>query len=95
MDGLPGLRRGYATAEKDQIKPIKKMVGPLAKEPVIPGKRARSEATLSINHVILAVIMAFLAGMAVVGVAAVEMGWIGGVGTGKGWEGVLEGKRVI
>ena len=28
MDGLPGMRRGVETARKENVKPIKKMVGP-------------------------------------------------------------------
>jgi hypothetical protein len=28
MDGLPGLRRGVETAKKENVQPIKKMVGP-------------------------------------------------------------------
>lgn len=32
MDGLPGLRRGVETAMKEDVTPIKKMVGPYALE---------------------------------------------------------------
>jgi hypothetical protein len=30
MDGLPGMQRGVKTAQIENVKPIKKMVGPYA-----------------------------------------------------------------
>jgi hypothetical protein len=88
MDNLLGLRRGVANAEKDSILPIRKMVGPLAKAPFVPSLSSASNSRgphgsgVQMTHLVLAVIMAFLSGMAVVGVVMVEGGWVGSSGAG-------------
>jgi hypothetical protein len=34
MDGLPGMKRGVETSNRENVKPIKKMVGPYPKTPL-------------------------------------------------------------
>ncbi len=64
MDGLPGMRRGVETAKRENVKPIKKMIGPFAPE-VLP----RRNPTRSALSQILIVLFAFFMG------AVAQYGW--------------------
>lgn len=85
MDNLPGLKRGYETAQKDAVKPIQKMVGPLAKKPIIPSKKLGttiSEMTgMEGSQLVLLVMLVLLGGLAALSFLAVEMGWLDGFAT--------------
>ncbi|PVH76198.1 hypothetical protein DL98DRAFT_574523 [Cadophora sp. DSE1049] len=59
MDGLPGMRRGVETAKRENVKPIKKMVGPYALE-----TRPRYNSTRSDFSQIVVVLLAFFMGVA-------------------------------
>lgn len=75
VDGLPGLRRGVETGKRENVKPIKKMVGgPYAA--MIARTRKGNEKTVSVNQMVVWILMAFMTGVAGVCVAAVELGWI-------------------
>lgn len=58
MDNLPGLKRGVATAQRDKVEPIEKMVGPLApRGPTLPRR------LFDVNTMMVVALMAFLLGM--------------------------------
>lgn len=89
MDNLPGLQRGYETAQNDAVKPIQKMVGPLAKTPLIPTKKSKklsariAEGTgMEGPQLVLLALLGLLGGLAVLSFVAVEMGWFDGFATG-------------
>lgn len=56
MDGLPGLQRGVKTSITDNVKPIKKMVGPYAP---IKGPR-RPQQVFRAGHLILVALLSCL-----------------------------------
>ncbi|EXJ56587.1 hypothetical protein A1O7_06931 [Cladophialophora yegresii CBS 114405] len=62
MDGLPGMQRGVKTALTDNVKPIKKMVGPYAPE---VSRVRKSTRTFTIWHLILAAVLGALSIVAV------------------------------
>lgn len=64
MDGLPGLQRGVETARKDNVKPIKKMVGPYAT--MIRKARSGSVKTVSLWYVVIIALLSFCMGMGAV-----------------------------
>lgn len=53
MDGLPGLQRGVKTAITDDVKPVKKMVGPYAP---LKGPR-RPNQVFTVGHLILVALL--------------------------------------
>lgn len=55
MDGLPGLRRGVETALKENVEPIKKMVGPYG-EMVNMLRHQRANTVPAWNLVIIALL---------------------------------------
>ncbi|EXJ74444.1 uncharacterized protein A1O5_02740 [Cladophialophora psammophila CBS 110553] len=57
MDGLPGLQRGVRTAMTDDVKPIKKMVGPYAPT---NGRSRRPNKFFTLGHLILVAILTAL-----------------------------------
>jgi hypothetical protein len=57
MDGLPGMRRGEEIAKRENVMPIKKMVGPLA-----PKKYVSPYGGVQPEFVVLAVVISFLLG---------------------------------
>jgi len=57
IDGLPGMRRGQEAAERDNVTPAKKMVGPLA-----PKKYVNPYGGAKWEIVILAAVVGFLLG---------------------------------
>ncbi|OAG45521.1 hypothetical protein AYO21_00157 [Fonsecaea monophora] len=58
MDGLPGMQRGVKTAVAEDVKPIKKMVGPYA--PGSVGRSQRPAGTFTPGHLILVAILSSL-----------------------------------
>lgn len=58
MDGLPGMKRGVETGRTDAVKPIKKMVGPLA--PAVIGVPRRAKQVYTAGHLILAALLSSL-----------------------------------
>lgn len=58
MDNLPGLKRGVATAQRDKVEPIEKMVGPFAPRGQMPSRRV-----FDINTMMIVAVMAFLLGL--------------------------------
>ena len=62
MDGLPGLRRGVETAKKENVKPIKKMVGPQG-ELVNQMRRQRANA-VPVWYLIIIAVLSFCLGIA-------------------------------
>jgi len=60
MDGLPGLRRAVETAKREDVKPIKKMVGPYA-----PTSTKKSANRLASTSPIFVALSSFFAGMVV------------------------------
>jgi hypothetical protein len=55
MDGLPGMRRAIETGTKANVKPITKMVGPLA-----PSSKKSTKEPSSISPVVIALFSFFL-----------------------------------
>jgi hypothetical protein len=51
MDGLPGMRRGVETAKREDVKPIKKMVGPYGE--IVNRMKARRANTVSVWYLII------------------------------------------
>ena len=64
MDGLPGLRRGVETAKKENVKPIKKMVGPYG-EMVNQIRRQRAN-TVPVWYLIIVALVSFCLGIAAI-----------------------------
>jgi hypothetical protein len=64
MDGLPGLRRGVETAKKENVKPIKKMVGPYG-EMVNQMRRQRAN-TVPVWYLIIVALVSFCLGIAAI-----------------------------
>lgn len=62
MDGLPGMKRGMVAAKKENVAPIKKMIGPFAPEQM---SRLRAQS-YRLEHVVLAAIVFFLLGIGAV-----------------------------
>lgn len=62
MDGLPGLRRGVETGKKENVKPIKKMVGPYGE--MVNQMRMRRANTVPIWYMIIVAILGFCLGIA-------------------------------
>jgi hypothetical protein len=60
MDGLPGLRRGVETAKREDVKPIKKMVGPFA-----PTSAKKSANRLASTSPVFVALSSFFVGMLV------------------------------
>ncbi|RDW91808.1 hypothetical protein BP5796_01202 [Coleophoma crateriformis] len=61
MDGLPGLRRGVETAQREQVKPIKKMVGPFAK--MLSSAQARSPTSVPVWYLVVVALAGFVTGV--------------------------------
>lgn len=59
MDGLPGMKRGLIAAKKENVAPIKKMIGPYAPEQM---QRLRAQS-FTLEHIIMAALVFFLLGI--------------------------------
>jgi len=57
MDGLPGMQRGLIAAKRENIAPIKKMVGPLT-----PTRYRDTRPGHELDRVILVAVLSFLLG---------------------------------
>ena len=68
MDGLPGMRRAVETAKRENVKPIKKMVGPLAPSSTY----MRSRTAWQVPTVYLIIVMFLSFGM---GIMATVFNW--------------------
>ena len=74
MDGLPGMRRGVDTAKREQVKPIKKMVGPFA--PNLEYPRTRVEGQVPTLYLIIVALLSFCMGIAATALVGVQMGYL-------------------
>ena len=61
MDGLPGLRRGVETARRENVRPIKKMVGPYAT--TIHKARSGGGKTVSVWYLLVVAVLSFCTGV--------------------------------
>lgn len=61
MDGLPGMKRGVETGKRENVEPIKKMVGPYAPSKIKkPEKKlATSPITIAITSFCMGLLVAF------------------------------------
>lgn len=64
MDGLPGLRRGVETAKRENVKPIKKMVGPYGE--MVNQMRRRRANTVPVWYLIIVALVSFCLGIAAI-----------------------------
>jgi hypothetical protein len=72
MDGLPGMRRGVETARKDNVKPIKKMVGPYAA--MASDLRLSSGRSVSVWYLGVVAILSFCMGIIATFVMQLQFG---------------------
>jgi hypothetical protein len=61
MDGLPGMRRGIETAKREDVKPIKKMVGPYGE--MVNRMKARRVGTVSVWYLVIVALLSFCLGI--------------------------------
>lgn len=57
MDGLPGMQRALAAGQRENVAPIKKMVGPLAP------KAYHSGTGISLQQLLAVALISFILGM--------------------------------
>jgi hypothetical protein len=62
MDGLPGMKRAVVAAKKENVAPIKKMIGPFAPEQM---RRLRAQS-YTLEHVLMVAMVFFLLGIGAV-----------------------------
>ncbi|KAN0108245.1 pyridoxamine phosphate oxidase family protein [Hyaloscypha variabilis] len=74
MDGLPGMRRGVETAKKENVKPIKKMVGPYAPSSECP--RTRVAGQVPMLYLIIVALLSFCIGIAGTALVGVQLGYL-------------------
>jgi hypothetical protein len=76
MDGLPGMRRAVETAKRENVKPMKKMVGPLAPSPIY----TRSRTAWQVPTVYLIVVMFLSFGMGIMAtvLSGIQLGYLRG-----------------
>jgi len=72
MDGLPGMQRGVETGKKEKIKPIKKMVGPLA--PTLEYPRTRVPGQVPMLYLIIVALLSFCMGITATALASMQLG---------------------
>jgi hypothetical protein len=60
IDGLPGMKRGYEYAQKNQVAPLKKMVGKAAPT----GPRTAHHNEITVLHLVLVGILCVVIGAA-------------------------------
>ena len=61
MDGLPGMRRGVATAKRENVKPVKKMVGPYGE--MVNTLRTHRANAVSVWYLIIVALGSFFLGI--------------------------------
>ena len=74
MDGLPGMRRGVETAKREDVKPIKKMVGPFAPSGELP--RTRVAGQVPTLYLLIAVLLSFCMGIAATALTGLQLGYL-------------------
>ncbi len=74
MDGLPGMRRGVETAKSENVKPIKKMVGPFAPTSEYP--RTRLAGQVPIQYLIIVALLGFCMGIAGTAFVGLQLGYL-------------------
>ncbi len=71
MDGLLAMRRAVETAKRENVKPMKKMVGPYAG--LLTNVRSTSAKTVSIRYLIMVALLSFSMGLAAAFFAPVRL----------------------
>jgi hypothetical protein len=71
MDGLPGLKRGVETSKKENVKPIKKMVGAYALE---TAPREKPSSMVPLWSLVVVMLLSFSMGSMVTLLAALQLG---------------------
>jgi hypothetical protein len=74
MDGLPGMRRAVEMAKKENVKPMKKMVGPFAPTSELP--RTRFAGQVPMLHLIIVAVLSFCMGIAATALAGLQFGYL-------------------
>jgi hypothetical protein len=74
MDGLPGMRRAVETAKKENVKPMKKMVGPFA--PTAEHPRTRVPGLVPVLYLIIVALLSFCMGITATAIAGVQLGYL-------------------
>jgi hypothetical protein len=59
MDGLPGMKRGLIAAKRENVAPIKKMIGPFAPEQM---RKMRAQS-YTLEHILIVAMIFFLLGV--------------------------------
>lgn len=71
MDGLPGMKRAIETSKKDNVKPIKKMVGAYALE---TASRSRPGQLVPLWSLVVVMLLSFSMGSIAALLAALQLG---------------------
>jgi hypothetical protein len=74
MDALPGMRRGVETAKRENVKPIKKMVGPSAPTSEYP--RTRVAGKVPILYLVIVALLSFCMGISGAALVGVQLGYL-------------------
>jgi len=74
IDGLPGMRRGVETAKRENVKPVKKMVGPLA--PTLQYPRTRVPGQVPMLHLIIVALLSFCMGITATILTGMQLGYL-------------------
>jgi len=74
MDGLPGMKRGVETAKREDVKPIKKMVGPYAKA-LYDGQKKNSRS-VSMRYLVLLTLLSFFMGVSAAVLGSPQLGYL-------------------
>ena len=76
MDGLPGMRRAVETAKRENVKPMKKMVGPLA--PSSTYTRSRTAWQVPAVYLIIVMFLSFGMGIMATVLSGIQLGYLRG-----------------
>ncbi len=71
MDGLPAMRRAVETAKREDVKPMKKMVGPYAG--LLADVRSSNAKTVPIWYLAIVALLSFSMGLSAVFFAPVKL----------------------
>jgi hypothetical protein len=74
MDGLPGMRRAVETAKRENVKPMKKMVGPLAPSSKYP--RTRTAWQIPMVYLIIVMLLSFCMGIVATVLTGVQLRYL-------------------
>lgn len=75
MDGLPGMRRGVETAKREDVKPIKKMVGPYGE--MVNQMRVQRANTVPVWYLIIVALLSFSFGIIAMALAPSKLRSLG------------------